>query len=132
MKYVQPLLGASFVVAAVFSSAALAAEPATAPGNKADSSKVMPQRTDLQPGAAPSVQSMGENAQRQHDRNAATPKPAPGAAATTNSAQPRGAAPDVGEVRDWAKIDKNKDNLISPEEMETYLNESRAKTQPKS
>jgi hypothetical protein len=28
------------------------------------------------------------------------------------------------EVRDWAKIDTNKDNLISPDEMERYLQES--------
>jgi hypothetical protein len=35
---------------------------------------------------------------------------------------------EVGEVRDWAAIDKNKDNLISPEEMEAELN--RGKKQP--
>lgn len=28
------------------------------------------------------------------------------------------------EVRDWAQIDTNKDNLISPDEMERYLQES--------
>jgi hypothetical protein len=28
------------------------------------------------------------------------------------------------ETRDWAKIDSNRDNLISPEEMEKYLQES--------
>ncbi len=29
-----------------------------------------------------------------------------------------------GETRDWAKIDSNGDNLISPDEMEKYLQDS--------
>jgi hypothetical protein len=48
----------------------------------------------------------------------------PAAAATAKQAKPvtTAAAADKGsEVRDWAKIDTNKDNLISPEEMEAYL-----------
>jgi hypothetical protein len=48
----------------------------------------------------------------------------PAAAAATKQAKPvaMAAAADKGsEVRDWAKIDTNKDNLISPEEMEAYL-----------
>jgi hypothetical protein len=28
----------------------------------------------------------------------------------------------AGEVRDWNQIDLNKDNLVTPEEMENYLN----------
>jgi hypothetical protein len=34
------------------------------------------------------------------------------------------------ETRDWAKIDSNKDNLISPEEMETYLKENPGPLRP--
>jgi hypothetical protein len=34
------------------------------------------------------------------------------------------------ETRDWAKIDKNKDNLISPDEMETYLKENPGPLRP--
>jgi hypothetical protein len=33
----------------------------------------------------------------------------------------RTAPADVGPVRDWRQIDLNKDNLISPEEMEKWL-----------
>jgi hypothetical protein len=52
-------------------------------------------------------------------------KPAATAAAgnTPAKAAPRAAAAKV-ETRDWAKIDTNKDNLISPEEMERYLKEN--------
>lgn len=31
------------------------------------------------------------------------------------------------EVRDWAAIDKDRDHLISPQEMEKYLKEQREK-----
>lgn len=60
----------------------------------------------------------------------ATTKPAE---ATTRAAAPAGlsdraaaksgkqAADPAMATRDWAAIDKNKDNLISPEEMEAYL-----------
>lgn len=46
---------------------------------------------------------------------AAKPEPAK-SAPTAGSAS---AAP--GEVRNWADVDTNKDNLVSPEEMEKYL-----------
>lgn len=35
-------------------------------------------------------------------------------------------SPDGLEVRDWARIDINKDHLISPDEMVAYLEASRA------
>jgi hypothetical protein len=47
--------------------------------------------------------------------------------ATTKPAdKPQTAKPTAAEMqtRDWAKIDLNKDNLISPEEMEKYLAEN--------
>ena len=64
----------------------------------------------------------------------ATAKPAEATAtATTTAAKPAGlsdramtksgqrAADPALATRDWAAIDKNRDNLISPEEMESYL-----------
>jgi hypothetical protein len=47
--------------------------------------------------------------------------------------QSQPAAVASGEVRDWAAIDKNNDNLISPEEMEAALkqNAPTAKNAPK-
>ncbi len=135
MKHTSNLI--ALALAGTFAGAAIAADPAPAVGNKADSTKVVPQRSDLQPGAAPTVQSMGENAQRQHDRNAAaTPKSpdaaktpgvtATGATATTSATAAAPAPTGAGQVRDWAAIDKNKDNLISPEEMEEFLKQSSA------
>ena len=112
MNYAQTLLGATIAVASA--TAAIAAQPTVAPGNKADKNQVVPARSDLQPGAAPTVERLDDNTQRQHDRNAASKRP--GAA---KSAAPVAAS--TGEVRDWAAIDKNKDHLISPEEMEDYL-----------
>jgi hypothetical protein len=49
---------------------------------------------------------------------AAKPKAARTEAAATTRAAPAAAE---GQVRDWSKIDLNKDNLISPEEMEKWL-----------
>ncbi|EHR69443.1 hypothetical protein BurJ1DRAFT_0561 [Burkholderiales bacterium JOSHI_001] len=52
-----------------------------------------------------------------------TAKPKAARADATASARPAPAtAP--GQVRDWSKIDLNKDNLISPEEMEKWLAEN--------
>ena len=125
MTHAQTLLVAAFGVA--FASATIAAAPATPIGNKADKTQVVPSRSDLQPGAAPTVRGLDDNVQRQHDRNSATGKKA-GTAKATGATVP----PSAGEVRDWSEIDKNKDNLISPEEMENYLTQSRATRAPKS
>ena len=122
MNYVQTLLGVAIAVA--FATAAIAAEPTAAPGNKAGKNQVVPGRSDLQPGAAPTVQRMDDNGQRQHDRNAASK--------TLGAAKPAApVATGTNEVRDWAAIDKNKDHLISPEEMEDYLKQGRATSVPK-
>jgi hypothetical protein len=43
--------------------------------------------------------------------------------ATGSGAATLGAV-DRSEIRDWARIDKDKDHLISPEEMQAYLQES--------
>lgn len=127
MKHAKTLLEAALVVAFATGATANAQTPAT--GNKADKTQVMPPRSDLKPGAAPTVPSMDSNAQRQHDRNAGAAKSA-GSAKTTGTAT--SAAPGAGEVRNWGEIDKNKDNLISPEEMEEYLKQSRSTPAPKS
>ena len=118
MKPVQIVLAVAFVATAVFSSA-VSAQATTPATNKADPKQVMPARDDMKPGAAPTVQNIGDNAQRQHD-----PK---GAAANKGGAVTApGTAAAVGEVRDWARIDTNKDNLISADEMEKYLADSRS------
>ena len=125
MKHTKTLLGAAFAVACA--SAAAAAAPTPATGNKADKTQVMPSRSDLKPGAAPTVPSMDSNAQRQHDRNSGAAKTA-GTGKVAATATPAS----VGEVRDWAVIDKNKDNLVSPDEMEAYLKQSGPIPAPKS
>jgi hypothetical protein len=127
MKHAHTLLGAALVVA--FTTSAIAADPASPTGNKADKTQVVPSRSDLQPGAAPTVQRMDDNAQRQHDPNSAAARNA-GPAKSAGTATP--AAASAGDVRDWAAIDKNKDNLISPDEMESYLTQSRSAAAPKS
>lgn len=54
-------------------------------------------------------------------------KPAAKPAATTVAAANTAAAakPAVPAVRDWSTIDTNRDNLISPEEMEAFLAKAR-------
>jgi hypothetical protein len=64
---------------------------------------------------------MDANAQRAHDRNT-------GATPRTKQQQPPVAARDV---RNWQAIDKNHDNLISPEEMEADLQQKPSKDMPK-
>jgi hypothetical protein len=115
------LLSAALVAAVT--TLTMAADPSSPVGNKADKTQVVPSRSDLQPGAAPTLSNMDDNAQRQHDPNSAA-----------GTAKPAGAtpAPGAGEVRDWSAIDKNKDNLISPEEMEAYLMQTRSPAAPRS
>jgi hypothetical protein len=109
-------LASALVAASLTGGGALAAEQTKT--NKADKSQVVPQRDDLKPGAAPTVQRMDDNAQRAHDRDAGT--------ARSGSAKP--AATGGAQVRDWAQIDKNKDHLVGPEEMEQWLSQSGSKS----
>lgn len=56
----------------------------------------------------------------------AADKPAEPARATTSVAATGAAATAAGAAnrpatRDWAQVDKNRDNLVSPDEMEAYL-----------
>lgn len=53
----------------------------------------------------------------------AADKPGTAAAAEKKQARPAPAAARA-ETRDWVKMDTNKDNLISPEEMLAYLKDN--------
>lgn len=104
------------VVAAAFSAAC---------AQNNDGSKVMPTQKDVQQSQAqPSNENMDANAQRAHDRNTAS---------TRANSSSSSAAVASSDVRDWSAIDKNQDNLISPEEMEASLkqNAPAAKAAPK-
>src|SRR5262249_15035483 len=73
-----------------------------------------PKQSDVQR-QEPSSENMDSNAQRQHSRS--TPASKSTGRQSGNSNQHAA----VGAVRDWKAIDKNHDNLISPEEMEADL-----------
>ncbi|MBA3598910.1 MAG: hypothetical protein H0W40_16265 [Methylibium sp.] len=165
MNRINILAGAALVAGSFVGSSALAADQTTnqTSTDKADKTQVVPAREDLKPGAAPTVERMDDNAQRQHDRDrgsagagsgtgtdaaagtgaaagadagvggATAPAAAGGGAGAEASAGGSNAAADSsargggmataggGETRDWAAVDTNGDNLISPEEMEEAL-----------
>jgi len=54
-------------------------------------------------------------------QDAAKDKSAKPAAAAKPAAKPAAAKPGAVVGRDWTKIDTNKDNYISPDEMEVWL-----------
>jgi hypothetical protein len=104
----------------------LAAALAAALGMPALAQQTTPGRTgdqvEQQTQPKQSVEAMDDNAQRAHSRRdtAAQPKsPRQQQAATQRVA--------AGDVRDWDAVDKNDDNLISPEEMEEALKEGAKK-----
>lgn len=129
MKSVHTALAAAVAALSVAGGAAFAADaPAGSKTDKADKTQVVPARDDMKPGAAPSVPRMDDNAQRAHDpdRAAKSKDKGKGAAAsgeTTATGGKAGRATSSADVRDWSKIDKNNDHLISPEEMEEALKE---------
>lgn len=100
--------------------------------DKADSTQVTPHRKDTE-ATPPSLEKLDDNAQRSHDRNStAAPRGSdsnarPNAKAGSDGARP---ARSTEAVRDWAAIDKNKDHLISPEEMEAALKQDRPVSEP--
>lgn len=61
-------------------------------------------------------------------QNQAVPAPKPSVKQTTASKNSHAIMKktSVGEVRNWKAIDKNHDNLIEPEEMESYLKQGKA------
>lgn len=134
MKLMYASLSAALVAASVASGAALAADQATKgtnATNKADKTQVVPSREDLKPGAAPTVQRMDDNVQRQHNRNRDGGATAAGGTATGAAAQgARSGSVAAKDVRDWNAIDKNNDNLIGPEEMEEALKAAEPQAKP--
>lgn len=130
-----------------FASAPALAQNTTAPPANADKTQVQPDKGDLKPDPA-TVEKMDDNAQRIHDRDrdAAAQGKAPDAQgnaqsnaqgnaqgeaqgnsqgnAQANAGNSQQARPSQGDVRDWSAVDKNSDNLISPEEMEAALKET--------
>jgi hypothetical protein len=122
MNRIHTVLGSALLAGSF--GIAVAADQAATPTNKADATKAMPAREDLKPGAAPTVERMDDNAQRQHGRSGA----AGGSAAAQGGAaggkpMASGTAQVASGVRDWKAIDTNNDNLIQPEEMEAALKE---------
>lgn len=114
-------MAVALLAAAGLCASALAQDKAAPPAN-ADKTQVVPSKKDLKPYPA-TVKKMDDNAQRIHDRDsAAAPQgSASNVQATATAGQQARKVPEG--IRDWAAIDKNKDNLISPEEMEAALKE---------
>lgn len=121
-------MAVALLASAGWCATALAQDKA-APPAKADKTQVVPGKQDLKPSPA-TVEKLDDNAQRIHDRDrAAAPQGSASNVQANANAGQAARAPAEG-VRDWAAIDKNKDNLISPEEMEAYLNEGRPPAPP--
>ena len=117
-------MAAALLASAGLCTSALAQDKA-APPAKTDKTQVVPGKNDLKQSPA-TLEKMDDNAQRIHDRDRAA---GPRGVQTTATAASSTRAPADG-VRDWAAIDKNKDNLISPEEMEAHLAEGRPAAAP--
>lgn len=120
-------MAVAVLASAGWCASALAQDKA-APPAKADRTQVVPGKQDLKQSPA-TLEKMDDNAQRIHDRNAAAPQGSASNVQTRANAGQAARAPAEG-VRDWAAIDKNKDHLISPEEMEAHLNEGRPSAAP--
>ncbi len=124
-------LAAGLLASAGLCASALAQEK-PAPPAKTDKVQVAPGKQQDPKAEPATVEKLDDNAQRIHDRDRAA-KP-PGSAASnvrTTTAPTAQASRGVPEgVRDWAAIDKNKDNLISPEEMEAALKEGAPSAAP--
>ena len=116
MKRLTSTLAAA-LVAAAFATPAFAQDKPTAPANSPNAGKTQqaPKKSDVQ-GKEPSAGNMDSNAQRQHSRS--TPA---ASASSKQSRSSRTQTAQVGEVRNWNTIDKNKDHLISPDEMQAEL-----------
>lgn len=112
---------------------------------RADTNKVQPSREAVQERAnQPSTSVLDDNAQRQHDRDqGSTQRPSEDTAGTTHqgpSSMDSGSASsgsgmssssgaDTGSTittRDWDKIDSNHDGSVSPQEMDSWLQNNRA------
>ncbi|MGL4190884.1 MAG: hypothetical protein ACRCTM_18650 [Sphaerotilus sulfidivorans] len=76
------------------------------------------QEKKVDPPAAKSAATKSHSTQSASDRQVAKQLQATGSGAATLGAASK------PETRDWAKIDTNRDHLISPDEMQKYLEES--------
>ena len=112
MNRFNSMLAVALVGAGLSAGAIAQDKPATP---KSPSSKTTKQMNP----ANPSNENMDDNAQRAHD-------PKRNKSASSSSNKPQQVA--TGEVRNWKAIDKNHDNLISPDEMEASLKSGSAKT----
>lgn len=83
-----------------------------------DKTQVVPNREDVLNQGAPTVRNLDSNAQRQHDRDSGVASPANTGPTDTGTGASNATS---NATRDWNAIDVNKDNLIQPEEMETWL-----------
>jgi hypothetical protein len=115
MKRFNSAMIAAALVCAAFGVGACAADN-LARSTEADKTQVKPSKMEAQQ-AQPSNETMDANAQRAHDRNTGS------TTSRTTTQRPQVA---TGEVRNWDAIDKNNDNLISPEEMEAELQQKGA------
>lgn len=114
-------MAVALLAAAGLGTSALAQDKPATPAD-ADKTQVVPGKKDLKPYPA-TVKKMDDNTQRIHDRDsAAAPQGSASNAKTSGTAAEHSRKVPDG-VRDWAAIDKNKDHLISPEEMEAALKE---------
>lgn len=108
------------IAAASFCAGAMAQEH-TATAKTSEPVKVAGTEKGMQTGTQPSNATLDDNAQRAHSRSTS---------ATSGNKKMQHTKMAAGEVRDWRAIDKNHDNLISPEEMEAAL--KKGSTQGKS
>lgn len=74
--------------------------------------------------AAPGAGAQEKKADKPAAQTEAAKAPAKQVTATAAGKAATASAAGGSETRDWAKIDSNRDNLISPDEMEKYLQES--------
>ncbi|MBA2724306.1 MAG: hypothetical protein H0W48_03525 [Methylibium sp.] len=65
------------------------------------------------------------------DSKPAAPAAAKAVTTTAAVATATAATAKPGAVRDWAEIDKNRDNAVTPEEMEAYLKANPGPQRPK-
>ena len=68
--------------------------------------------------------SVNQPAAKSHSKNSASDRQVAKQLQATGTGTAMLGAASRPEVRDWAQIDSNKDHLISPDEMERYLQES--------
>ena len=103
----------------------------------ADTTKVQPSQEAVQQRAnEPSTGVLDDNAQRQHDRNqGSTQRPSADSAGTTHQGSTDSGSAGMSGIdtsggsattRDWNKIDADQDGSVSPQEMDNWLQKSRA------